>query len=127
MLALGAASAACASSSLQRGVEFYSQRRYIDAAQVFEHTERDLNAYDTDERAQYAVYRGATLLALGSRDAARYWLSYGARLSRELQTNERLILQESLWAVGGEAGAPNASPLVHSEGQLAERTVPLRR
>lgn len=127
MLALGAASAACASSSLQRGVEFYSQRRYIDAAQVFEHTERDLNAYDTDERAQYAVYRGATLLALGSRDAARYWLSYGARLSRALQTNERYILQESLRAVGRDADAPKVSPLLQRESQLAERTAPLRR
>lgn len=105
MLAIGCGLAliACGASSVQRGAEFYDERRYIDAAQIFEHTERRLPEYDANERALYAVYRGATLLALGNREGARRWLDYGVRLNELLPERERRLLDHSLRAVADDS------------------------
>jgi hypothetical protein len=71
-----AISTGCAGSCVNRGAELYAQGRYIDAAQVFEHNERHLADYDVEERIRYALYRAATLSALGDRIAAERWASY---------------------------------------------------
>lgn len=84
-------------SAVSRGAEFYTQGRYIDAAQVFEHTEHELSSYSEAERARYALYRGATLLALGYEDDARHWLNYGSALALEsLEEGERSALFDAL-------------------------------
>jgi hypothetical protein len=89
--------AGCGGSAVSRGAEFYTQGRYIDAAQVFEHTEGDLRDYTEAERARYGLYRGATLLALGYAENARHWLNYGSALANEsLSESERSALFEVL-------------------------------
>jgi hypothetical protein len=91
------AQGACASSALHRGAELYVEQRYIDADQVFEQTESQLASYAADERAQYGLYRGATLVALGDHERARRWLAYGVRFDRSGYTSaERSLLERSL-------------------------------
>jgi hypothetical protein len=88
--------AACG-SAVGRGAEFYTQGRYIDAAQLFEHTEHSLQSYSEPERARYGLYRGATLLALGDANEARHWFNYGSALALEsLEEGERSTLFEAL-------------------------------
>jgi hypothetical protein len=89
----------CAASSVQRGAEFYMQQRYIDAAQVFEHNERLLSEWEDAERAEYALYRGATFLALGNREGARQWLEGAQRVRQHLSDQDRALLSDSLRAV----------------------------
>ena len=91
LLLVWAASSGCAGSCVNRGAELYEQRRYIDAAQVFEHNERHLADYDVEERIRYALYRSATLSALGDRIAAERWASYaqGGLQRRGSATNVR--------------------------------------
>src|SRR4051812_23738905 len=72
---------ACAPSTVNRGADFYRQGHYIDADQLFEHTEPELLGLAPTERARYALYRGATYLALGDHMQARRWLGYGAELA----------------------------------------------
>jgi hypothetical protein len=80
----------CAASPVNRGADFYTQKRYIDAAQAFEHCEPQLQQYDEAEQARYGLYRGATLLALGDVADAERWLSYGATVAnRSLSPSER--------------------------------------
>jgi hypothetical protein len=78
----------CGASSVNRGAEFYTQGRYIDADQLFEHYEGNLPDV-AGERARYALYRGATYLALGDSANAWRWLS-----SRELSVRTRLSNEE---------------------------------
>lgn len=117
LAALCAAATGCAATCVERGAEFYGERRYIDAAQVFEHNERQLAAYEAKERAEYAVYRGATFLALGDRKGARQWLDYGARIGDGLLSPEaRTLLVQSMRAVetmptGGGVGLQAAHGL----------------
>lgn len=68
------------------------QGRYIDAAQVFEHTEAELGRYNDEERARYGFYRGATLLALGDPDDGRHWLDYASAAGTPLSPAERSAL-----------------------------------
>lgn len=82
----------CVRSSVSRGTELYEQKRYIDAAWVFEGMEVELARYDAEERASYGFYRGATLWLLGDVEHARRWLEYGARAARALPTAERAAL-----------------------------------
>jgi hypothetical protein len=99
----------CGASALNRGADFYTQGRYIDAAQVFEHTEADLAGYDGAERARYGYYRGATLLALGYTDDARHWLSYGGAFAvTSLSAGEREHLIATL--VAHDRAARSGSP-----------------
>ena len=103
----------CASSSVTRGAEFYAQGRYIDAAQVFEYDERNLPAYGPQDRARYALYRGATLRALGDHEGARQWLAYGKRLgARSFSESERVLLMQNLDAVAPSPRPGDARPTV---------------
>jgi hypothetical protein len=114
----------CGGSALNRGADFYMQGRYIDAAQVFEHTEPALASYDGKQRAQYGYYRGATLLALGYTDDARHWLSYGGSFAlASLSSHERrkligtLIANEKTFRTRASAtsGAPASRNLTPSQ------------
>ena len=103
----------CTPSTVARGADFYQQGRYIDADQLFEHSEPLLASWDAAERARYGLYRGLTYLALGDESMARRWLRYGAKLDGteldRLTANERALLSESLTAVSGPAPALNTA------------------
>ncbi len=114
----------CAASSVQRGAEFYMQRRYIDAAQVFEHTERQLPEWEDAERAAYSLYRGATFLALGNREDARQWLSGARRGWDHLSLSDRVLLTDSLRAIDTDRGVSpvqleSATGLAATPGRLS--------
>jgi len=104
---------ACAASTVSRGANFYRHGQYIDADQVFEHSEPALAGLAPTERARYAVYRGATYLALGDHIQARRWLGYGAELastpSAQLSREEHQLLATSLRTVQGYGAALNAA------------------
>jgi hypothetical protein len=92
--------AGCGGSSLNRGANYYSEGHYIDAAQLFEHTESELASYDAGQRARYGLYRGATLLHLGDMAEAERWLAYGARIAARnphaLTSSESAALSDAL-------------------------------
>jgi hypothetical protein len=100
----------CGGSAVSRGAEYYSEGRYIDAAQVFEHGESHLAQYGAPEQAQYALYRGSTLLALGDLEQARHWLHYGsaivARHGDALTERERAALAKALARFGDRSSIP---------------------
>jgi hypothetical protein len=103
----------CSRSSVTRGADFYQQGRYIDADQIFEHSEQNLASWEGGERARYGLYRGLTYLALGDVTMARRWLRYGAALDAaaldQLTAAERGLLSESLRALAAPAAALNAA------------------
>lgn len=72
---------ACSAHS-NRGTTLYQEGRYIEAAEIFERTEYRLKGSGTDERAEYALYRGLTLLKLGDLPRSRQWLSYAYQIER---------------------------------------------
>jgi tetratricopeptide (TPR) repeat protein len=112
---------------LNRGANYYSEGRYIDAAQLFEHTESALASYDPAERARYGLYRGATLLRLGDVAEAQRWLSYAAQMAARnrhaLTASEAVSLREALSEAkprhaalrGSDPQAPVALPEVSAE------------
>jgi tetratricopeptide (TPR) repeat protein len=83
---------------VNRGSDLYYQGRYIEAAQVLEQTETRLLEADPVERAEYGLYRGATLLRLGDLDGALHWLEYAriweARHPGALDAQQRELLEE---------------------------------
>lgn len=91
---------ACGSQYVTRGAELYASGFYIEAAEVFERTERRLGEASPSEQAQYGLYRGATLLALGDSRRARHWLRYSEKLLTTdpalLSDEERAMLRRAL-------------------------------
>lgn len=83
---------------VHRGSDLYYQGRYIEAAQVLEQTESRLVEADAVERAEYGLYRGATLLRLGDLDGALRWLEYArlwdSRHPGALDAQQRELLDE---------------------------------
>lgn len=127
---IAALCAAClggCASAVSRGADFYTQGRYIDAAQVFEHTQDELSSYSEAERARYGLYRGATLLALGYASDARHWLNYGSALAMDsLEEGERSALFDALLPpVARREGAPRqrASGTKAASARMAARHV----
>jgi hypothetical protein len=103
------------------------QGRYIDADQLFEHAEAGLSQLELGERARYALYRGATYLALGDSAGAQRWLGYGARLGAPalsgLSLQEQQLLHDSLRALGSLAVWSTASSATAVGTGLAARAV----
>ncbi|HET9955694.1 MAG TPA: hypothetical protein VFQ61_14365 [Polyangiaceae bacterium] len=92
--------AGCGTHLVTRGADLYAGGYYIEAAEVFEHSERRLPDYSTGERARYGLYRGATLLALGDVSRADNWLVYSAEIEKghpsTLTDEERQMLSRAL-------------------------------
>jgi tetratricopeptide (TPR) repeat protein len=81
-----ALAAACLALACAAQTEYpralYTQRHYIEAEDIFDRMEDDLPQLGVAERAEYGVYRGMTLLALGDFRRAQRWLSYATMLER---------------------------------------------
>ena len=67
---------------MKRGAALYGEGRYIEAAEVFEKTEYMLEGSDPRERAEYAAYRGLTLLGLGDLRYAQRWMAYAYQVEK---------------------------------------------
>jgi len=85
-----------ASHYVQRGADLYGEGRYVEADEVFEHSEPRVARAPVEERAAYAAYRGATFIALGDLQHAEHWLSIASELERShpgtLRKEERAFL-----------------------------------
>ncbi|HEX3346329.1 MAG TPA: hypothetical protein VHS09_17215 [Polyangiaceae bacterium] len=68
-----AALSACG-GALSRGRAEFDQGRYPEAKQTFAAAEGDRAAWSDAKRAEYALYRGLTLGALGDHASAGVWL-----------------------------------------------------
>ncbi|MGC4066317.1 MAG: tetratricopeptide repeat protein [Polyangiaceae bacterium] len=88
-------STACASNN-NRGRALYADGRFIEAAELFEHSEPQLVELEPRERVRYGLYRGMTLLRLGDLDRAARWLHYAQSAATKspdaLDGNERRTL-----------------------------------
>lgn len=96
----------CSNQYVTRGAELYAGGYYIEAAEVFERTEKRLNDASPAEQAQYGLYRGATLLALGDSRRAHRWLRYSERLLHTdpglLSDEEHDMLRRALGVLGSQ-------------------------
>jgi hypothetical protein len=111
-LALGVLSC---SSYVKRGTTLYESGQYVEAAEVFEHTERRLEDSTPRECAEYGLYRGLTLLVLGDLPNAHRWLTYAYSVEREfpgsLRGNRRPMLDRGWAELGARMSAlPPAPP-----------------
>jgi tetratricopeptide (TPR) repeat protein len=88
-------STACASNN-DRGRALYADGRFVEAAELFEHSEPLLAELTPRERVRYGLYRGMTLLRLGDLDRAARWLHFAQSAATKnpaaLDANERTTL-----------------------------------
>jgi tetratricopeptide (TPR) repeat protein len=101
---IAAAALGACEGYVKRGSALYSDGRYIEAAEVFERTEYRLRESSPKERAEYAVYRGMTLLVLGDFRTAQRWLAYAYEVERHtpgsLRADRRALLDRGWFELG---------------------------
>jgi hypothetical protein len=95
---------ACGGHYVVLGTDLYEEGRFVEAAEVFERTERRLASSSNAERARFGLYRGATFLKLGDVPHAARWLGYSRSIlnadPRALGKADAALLDTSLSAVG---------------------------
>jgi tetratricopeptide (TPR) repeat protein len=139
-LLLGAVLLAGCEGYVKRGSALYAERRYIEAAEVFERTEARLQESSPQQRAEYGLYRGLTFMVLGDLPSAHRWLAYAQEVERTspgaLPDDRRAQLEQGWSALGQKINdargplhpAPNnalaTSPLPQSEPLPAPATAP---
>jgi tetratricopeptide (TPR) repeat protein len=103
VVALTLGSLGC-SSHVKHGCALYAEGRYVEAAEVFEHTEAQLGHSSPRERAEYGTYRGLTLLELGDVRNAHRWLAYAYQLEQlypgSLRARQRALLDRGWYDLG---------------------------
>jgi TolA-binding protein len=72
-VSLGLAIVACG-GPLAQGESQFNKGRYPEAKQTFASIEDESRSYADPKRAEYALYRGLTLAALGDHAQAATWL-----------------------------------------------------
>lgn len=71
---LAALSLSACGGALAQGKSEFKDGHYPHAKQIFVSIEAESRGYDDAKRAEYALYRGLTLAALGDRAQAGVWL-----------------------------------------------------
>lgn len=120
------------SGNVARGHTLYSDGYYVEAAEVFERSERRLSEWPPEKRAAYGLYRGMTLLQLGDLQGARRWLAYAHWVAGEhpgaLRSEEVALLDRSQQDLNLRLGRPpGESPvrvLVTAEPPMAAPPAP---
>ncbi len=101
-------------SYVQRGSALYGEGHYVEAAEVFERTEHRLSEADNRDSAQYGLYRGLTLLALGDLRSSHRWLSYAYNVERgvpgSLEPRERAMLDQGWTSLNQRLMTETQSP-----------------
>ena len=124
-LALGAAGC---SSHVKRGGALYAEGRYVEAAEVFEHTESQLGGATSREKAEYSTYRGLTLLVLGDLRNAHRWLAYAYQLEQRypgsLRTRQRALLDRGWHELGLRIRSRPPGPTAIAASQPPEAPPP---
>jgi tetratricopeptide (TPR) repeat protein len=94
----------CGAHFVSRGSSLYQDGHYVEAAEVFEQTERRLDGCSSRERARFGLYRGATYLKLGDTPHAARWLGYARAIESSepnaLNRSDSALLDASLQALG---------------------------
>lgn len=81
---------------VKRGGSLYLERRYVEAAEVFERTEARLGQSSPRERAEYGLFRGLTFLQLGDVHNAQRWLAYAYEVERAHPSSLRVDYRSEL-------------------------------
>lgn len=129
MLLASLLGAACG-GNVKRGHTLYSEGYYVEAAEVFERTERRLSEWPPDKRAAYGLYRGMTLLELGDLQGATRWLAYARWVASEhpgaLPTREQVLLARSQQTLDYRLGQPAlaAPPVIATAGAPSPTSTP---
>ena len=118
---------ACGSSHyIQRGADLYGEGRYVEADEVFARSEPRVASAALEQRAAYAVYRGATFVALGDLPHAQRWLSLATEIERArpgtLAADERAFLEGAWRAYANRV--PPAPPAAPSTAVASTSEVP---
>ena len=102
---------------VQRGADLYGEGRYVEADEVFERSEPRVAGASLAQRAAYAVYRGATFVALGDLPRAQHWLGVASEIEHTrpgtLRPEERVFLD------GAWRALANRMPTVPSPATTA--------
>jgi hypothetical protein len=102
-------------SYVKRGTALYADGRYVEAAEAFEQTEYRLQNASPQERADYGLYRGMTLLVLGDLHNSQRWLSYAYQVDRahpgSLRADQRALLDRGWYQCGQRLQAPAPPPM----------------
>jgi hypothetical protein len=75
LVAYAALAGAGCGGLLGEGKRLFKSGRYPEAKEALAQLEGQTLVWDTAERAEYALYRGLTLAALGDLGRAGYWLA----------------------------------------------------
>lgn len=87
---------------LAEGESQFKKGQYPEAKQTFASIEAQSRSYGDSRRAEYALYRGLTLSALGDRAQAGVWLREAKAIEdtvpRSLEREDALRLKEAMEA-----------------------------
>lgn len=72
----------CGGGYVSRGRHLYYEGRYLESAEVLARHERELVREDASRRAEYATFRGLSLLVLGDFPGAQRWMTYAYAIER---------------------------------------------
>jgi len=115
VLAVMAIGVAACANHLRRGATLYDDGRYVEAAEVFEHTEHLIEGAPPRDRAEYATYRGLTLLGLGDLRNAERWLAYAYQVEEAspgaLRPEVRTVLDDGWQSLGDRLRAGPPPPM----------------
>lgn len=98
---------------MRRGEALYGDGHYIEAAEVFERNEFQLPNLPPRQQAEYGLYRGMTLEALGDVRNAQLWMKYAFDVERANPgslTAERRMLLARAWSSLHPSGPGIAAP-----------------
>jgi hypothetical protein len=88
--------------ALAEGESQFKKGQYPQAKQTLASIEAESRSYDDGRRAEYALYRGLTLSALGDRAAGGVWLREAKAIAdtdpTSLEREDALRLKEALEA-----------------------------
>jgi tetratricopeptide (TPR) repeat protein len=106
-LVLPALAGAGCGGALANGESQFKEGRYPEAKATFASIEAQSRSYDDAARAEYALYRGLTLLALGDRAQAAVWLREAKAID---ETRPESLSREDAMRLKEGLATANASP-----------------
>jgi hypothetical protein len=130
--ALGAFALATACSPyVRRGEALYYEGRFIEAAEVFELTEQNLQGSAPEVCAEYSLYRGLTFLRLDDLESARVWLGRAQVLDQKnpgmLSQVQRALLARGRSELDQRLAAAPVAPHPGTRFAASEEPAPATR
>ena len=82
VLGFGACTVSCSSGYVSRGRSLYYEGRFLESAEVLALHEREFGQQPVKRQAEYATYRGLSMLVLGDYPQAHRWLATAYEIER---------------------------------------------